>query len=234
MALLSRGTVSAHADDLAFEVPAGMSAVVIHHPCYIRFVQKLHPGDHLDIWATYQSPNSSSQLTNMLMQGLVVLTVDEDQTNLTVAVRSDGVELITAGDRSGALCISVRKESLRTRLTEKMARDVALQYLRESFPGIDPKRFVFQEMLAGPGGEVTLTYAAGDSQEQLASYPSVPSSESAVYARHYSVRLDADGDLIGIQQIERRDGILKIFPAPDYPAPTSPLDRHPPVVIPKP
>ncbi|MGD0649762.1 MAG: hypothetical protein ABSA97_01230 [Verrucomicrobiia bacterium] len=106
---------------------------------------------------------------------------------------------------------------------EKKFREIALQYLTERYPNVEPSRFVYQNMMltysAGQSeGEMTAMFADRDSRRHFVGKPKIKEKTILVtYGTQYLVRLKLDGELISIQQHERSDGILKITPGPDTP-----------------
>jgi len=215
----------------AFEIPEGMRAIAIGSNA-IPVGTSVKPGDRVDLLATYHDPRTRQEVTRMVMQNVSVLAVDK---SVTLAATPDQVELIAAADGAGALRISPRPvgdqqippgQAIFARdfglVTGEMVkvdleqlRDLALKYLRDRYPNVDPSHFVFLRAISQSEGRLTVVFAERDSGSfQI---------NQVIYATQYFVRLKPDGELLDIQRRERDDGILKISPAPsDKITPNSP------------
>ena len=76
------------------------------------------PGDRVDILATYTHPTTRQETTQMILQNVLVLAVNRGQTDaqgkeganssMTLAVKPEEAELLTAADRAGALRVALR------------------------------------------------------------------------------------------------------------------------------
>lgn len=82
------------------------------------------PGDRVDILATYSEPNTHQETTQVILQNVLVLAVNKGETetqgkagansSMTLAVKPEEAELLTAADRAGALRIMLRSPSDKT------------------------------------------------------------------------------------------------------------------------
>ena len=103
---------------LAFVVPEGMQAVAISGGTITSAVTSVKAGDRVDILLTYTDPVAHQETTQMILQNVLVLAVTNGKVNpsskeaggssMTLAVRPEQVELVTAADRAGALSVVLR------------------------------------------------------------------------------------------------------------------------------
>jgi pilus assembly protein CpaB len=104
---------------LAAKVPPGMRAVAIEASEVMAVGTGVKPGNHVDILATYHDPRTKQDLTKIILQNLEVLAVNKADTDpnskdggaitsMTVAVRPDQTELLTAATKAGAVRVSLR------------------------------------------------------------------------------------------------------------------------------
>jgi pilus assembly protein CpaB len=104
---------------LAFEIPAGMRAIAIQAGEVLAVGTAVKPGDRVDILATYSDPVLRQQTTQMILQNVLVLAVNKGETDaqgkggganssMTLAVKPEEAELLTAADRAGALRVALR------------------------------------------------------------------------------------------------------------------------------
>jgi len=76
------------------------------------------PGDRIDVLATYTDPVAHQETTQMILQNVLVLAVNQGETDqqgktgakssMTLAVKPEEAELLTAADRAGALRVALR------------------------------------------------------------------------------------------------------------------------------
>jgi pilus assembly protein CpaB len=76
------------------------------------------PGDRIDILATYTDPIAHQETTQMILQNVLVLAINQGETDqqgklgakssMTLAVKPEEAELLTAADRAGALRVALR------------------------------------------------------------------------------------------------------------------------------
>lgn len=103
---------------LALDIPPGMRAIAIGAGELTAVGTSVKPGDHVDLIATYQDPRTRQVLTKMIMQDVLVLAVNKGETDangkaganssMTLAVRPEDTERVTAADREGSLRVSLR------------------------------------------------------------------------------------------------------------------------------
>jgi pilus assembly protein CpaB len=103
---------------LAVDIPAGMRAIAIGAGEVIAVGSTVKPGDRIDILATYTDPVAHQETTQMILQNVLVLAVNQGETDqqgksgakssMTLAVKPEEAELLTAADRAGALRVAMR------------------------------------------------------------------------------------------------------------------------------
>jgi len=103
---------------LAIDIPSGMRAIAIGAGEVMAVGTSVKPGDHVDLIATYQDPRTRQALTKMIMQNVLILAVNKGQTDasgkeganssMTLAVKPEDTERVTAADREGTLRVSLR------------------------------------------------------------------------------------------------------------------------------
>jgi pilus assembly protein CpaB len=103
---------------LAYEIPPGKRAIAIGAGEVQSVGTAVKPGDRIDILATYHDPVSRQETTQMILQNVHVLAVNQGQTDpasgqgasssMTLAVTPEEGELLTAADRAGVLRIQLR------------------------------------------------------------------------------------------------------------------------------
>jgi pilus assembly protein CpaB len=103
---------------LAMDIPAGMRAIAIGAGEVMAVGSMVKPGDRIDILATYTDPVARQETTQMILQNVLVLAVNEGVTDqqgktgakssMTLAVKPEEAELLTAADRAGALRVELR------------------------------------------------------------------------------------------------------------------------------
>jgi pilus assembly protein CpaB len=104
---------------LAYDIPQGMRAIAIQADEVKAVGTAVKPGDRVDILATYTSPTTRQETTQMILQNVLVLAVNKGETDaqskggganssMTLAVKPEEAELLTAADRAGALRIALR------------------------------------------------------------------------------------------------------------------------------
>jgi len=103
---------------LSWDIPAGMRAIAIGAGEVMAVGSTVKPGDRIDILATYSDPVAHQETTQMILQNVLVLAVNQGETDqqgktgakssMTLAVKPEEAELITAADRAGALRVALR------------------------------------------------------------------------------------------------------------------------------
>jgi pilus assembly protein CpaB len=103
---------------LAVRVPDGKRAIAIAASEVTAVGSVVKPGDHVDVLATYRDPIAEIETTQMLLQNVLVLAVNQGQTDpttaqgaktsMTLAVAPGETERLAAIDRSGALRVTLR------------------------------------------------------------------------------------------------------------------------------
>ncbi len=103
---------------MAYDIPAGMRAIAIGAGEVIAVGSTVKPGDRIDILATYSDPVAHQETTQMILQNVLVLAVNQGETDqqgksgakssMTLAVKPEEAELLTAADRAGALRVAMR------------------------------------------------------------------------------------------------------------------------------
>src|SRR6266478_2683281 len=106
------------APGLAYDIPSGMRAIAIGAGEVMAAGSSVKPGDRVDILATYTDPVAHQETTQMILQNVLVLAVNEGVTDqqikqgakssMTLAVKPEEAELLTAADRAGALRVALR------------------------------------------------------------------------------------------------------------------------------
>ncbi len=106
------------APGLAYDIPPGMRAIAIGAGEVMAAGSSVKPGDRVDILATYTDPVAHQETTQMILQNVLVLAVNEGVTDqqikqgakssMTLAVKPEEAELLTAADRAGALRVALR------------------------------------------------------------------------------------------------------------------------------
>jgi pilus assembly protein CpaB len=103
---------------LSWDIPPGMRAIAIGAGEVMAVGSTVKPGDRIDILATYTDPVAHQETTQMILQNVLVLAVNKGETDqqgknganssMTLAVKPEEAELITAADRAGALRVALR------------------------------------------------------------------------------------------------------------------------------
>lgn len=103
---------------ISYSIPDGMRAIAIAADEVKAVGTAVKPGDRVDILATYSEPNTHQETTQMILQNVLVLAVNLADTNtqgptgakssMTLAVKPQEAELLTAADRVGALRVMLR------------------------------------------------------------------------------------------------------------------------------
>jgi pilus assembly protein CpaB len=106
---------------LSYNIPDGMRAIAIAASEISAAGNAVKPGDHIDILATYSEPNTHRETTRMVLQNVLVLAVNQAEENtpgptgakssMTLAVKPEEAELLTAADRAGVLRVMLRAPS---------------------------------------------------------------------------------------------------------------------------
>jgi len=107
-----------NANTLAVNVPAGMRAIAIDAGEIAAVGKSVKPDDHIDIMATFHDPQTKQDLTKIVLQNVRVLAIncgDTDpaskggaDTSMTIALKPEEAELVTAASRAGALRVMLR------------------------------------------------------------------------------------------------------------------------------
>ena len=104
---------------LGYVIPKGMRAIAIQAGEVMAVGTAVKPDDRVDILATYTHPISRQETTQMILQNVLVLAVNRGETDpqgkggganssMTLAVKPEEAELLTAADRAGALRVALR------------------------------------------------------------------------------------------------------------------------------
>lgn len=103
---------------LSVDIPPGMRAIAIGAGEVMAVGSTVKPGDRIDILATYTDPVAHQETTQMILQNVLVLAVNQGDTDqqgktgakssMTLAVKPEEAELLTAADRAGALRVALR------------------------------------------------------------------------------------------------------------------------------
>ena len=107
------------APSLAYAIPPGKRAIAIAAGEVSAVGTAVKPGDHVDVLATYTDPVAKQETTQMILQNVPVLMVNQGETegqgqqggaksSMTLAVSPEEAELLTAADRAGVLRVSLR------------------------------------------------------------------------------------------------------------------------------
>ncbi len=106
---------------ISYDIPEGMRAIAIGADEIRAVGTSVKPGDRVDILATYSEPNTHQETTQMILQNVLVLAVNKGETetqgkggansSMTLAVKPEEAELLTAADRAGALRVMLRSPS---------------------------------------------------------------------------------------------------------------------------
>ncbi len=106
------------APGIAYDIPPGMRAIAIGAGEVMAVGSTVKPGDRIDILATYTDPVAHQETTQMILQNVLVLAVNQGETDqqgksgakssMTLAVKPEEAELLTAADRAGALRVALR------------------------------------------------------------------------------------------------------------------------------
>jgi len=110
------------APSLALDIPAGMRAIAIGADEVKAVGSTVKPGDRVDILATYSEPNTHQETTQMILQNILILAINQGETDaqkpgggakssMTLAVKPEEAELLMAADRAGALRVMLRNQS---------------------------------------------------------------------------------------------------------------------------
>ena len=109
---------------ISYDIPEGMRAIAIGADEIKAVGTSVKPGDRVDILATYSEPNTHQETTQMILQNVLVLAVNKGDTetqgkggansSMTLAVKPEEAELLTAADRGGALRVMLRSPSDKT------------------------------------------------------------------------------------------------------------------------
>jgi len=103
---------------LAYVVPPGMRAISIAAGEVQSVGTAVKPSDEVDILATYVDPVNRAETTKTILQKVTVVAVNRGQTDaagkegasssMTLLVKPEQVELLTAADRQATLRVSLR------------------------------------------------------------------------------------------------------------------------------
>jgi len=112
-------TTKDRAPGLAYVIPEGKRALTIRVDDVKGVGYSVHPGDRADILATYRDPVSGQQMTQIILQRLEVLAIDEAKMDtakgdkgatkcVTFAVTPEEAAKLTVTDMEGALRMVLR------------------------------------------------------------------------------------------------------------------------------
>ena len=195
----------------------GMQALAIGSNA-IPFGASVNAGDRVDLLATYFDPRTKQELTIIYAQNVVVLDVNE---SVTVAVTTGQAISVTSAVHAGALRIVARLRVLASPEENLLNdwRESALEHLSGRYPNIEPSRLIWlrtnwPHSAIATEGVVTVVFAEKDLVEYR---EDDPTRQTVRFHSQYFVRIKPDGQLVDIQQQDRLDGILKIWPAPERP-----------------
>jgi pilus assembly protein CpaB len=155
---------------LALRVPEGKRAIAIGASEVQSVGSVVKPGDRVDILATYRDPVANEETTQMLLQNVPVLAVNQGQTDpltsqgaktsMTLAVAPEDTERIAAIDRAGALRIALRSphDASIHRSTGVTIKDISVGKVRANATGAETKESTpLTDFLKTPVAPVTVT-----------------------------------------------------------------------------
>jgi len=163
----------------------------------------------------------------MILQTVLAMAVQTNKASvdfgITLAVNPEQVGLVEAADRAGALSIRPAGTPVppapsipRCFLDTGPLRKKAQKHLQDRYPNLNVSRLVYLGTMTNATTGFTVVFADSESLMRNVSTPETKEETvPATYATQYFVRLEPDGELIGIERQERDDGVLKISPAPD-------------------
>lgn len=103
---------------ISYEIPEGMRAMAIAASEVGSVGNAVKPLDRVDILATYSDPVAHQETTQMILQNVLVLAVNQAETetqgktgaktSMTLAVKPEEAELLLAADRAGNLRVMLR------------------------------------------------------------------------------------------------------------------------------
>jgi len=105
---------------VSYDIPEGMRAIAIGADEVKAVGSTVKPGDRLDILATYSDPVLHQETTQVILQNVLVLAINQGDTDqqakgggakssMTLAVKPEEAELLLAADRAGNLRVMLRK-----------------------------------------------------------------------------------------------------------------------------
>jgi pilus assembly protein CpaB len=103
---------------ISYDIPEGMRAMAISADEVKAVGSTVKPGDRVDILATYADPVAHQETTQMILQNVLVLAINQGETetqgkggaksSMTLAVKPEEAELLLAADRAGSLRVMLR------------------------------------------------------------------------------------------------------------------------------
>jgi pilus assembly protein CpaB len=103
---------------ISYDIPDGMRAIAIGADEVKAVGSTVKPGDRVDILATYSDPVAHQETTQMILQNVLVLAINQGETetqgkggaktSMTLAVKPEEAELLLAADRAGSLRVMLR------------------------------------------------------------------------------------------------------------------------------
>lgn len=94
--------------DTTLALPDGLQAVVISRGAVTNAPTSVKPGDHLDLVATCMDRVKHHEVTQPIIENVLVIAVTQGQageTSVTLAIKPEQVKLVNAADRAGALSL---------------------------------------------------------------------------------------------------------------------------------
>jgi pilus assembly protein CpaB len=102
----------------SYAIPPGMRAITIEAGGVNSVGEAVRPGDHVDILASYLDSRLQQESTKLILQDILVLWIDKGEmdpsgkagasTSITLAVKPEQTELVTAASRGNALRVVLR------------------------------------------------------------------------------------------------------------------------------
>jgi pilus assembly protein CpaB len=103
---------------ISYDIPEGMRAIAIAADEVKAVGSTVKPGDRVDILATYSDPVAHQETTQMILQNVLILAINQGETetqgkggartSMTLAVKPEEAELLLAADRAGSLRVMLR------------------------------------------------------------------------------------------------------------------------------
>ena len=106
------------------DIPEGMRAIAISADEVKAVGSTVKPGDRVDILATYSDPVAHQETTQMILQNVLILAINQGETDtqgkggakssMTLVVKPEEAELLLAADRAGSLRVMLRSPQDKT------------------------------------------------------------------------------------------------------------------------